>query len=159
MTDVLRTLPEALERAAQSGEGYAFLTGGVEVRRSYADIQLASFRVARALREAGLQQGDLVALIIQDAEQFLTALFGASVAGLVPASIAPPTVTGEQSRYFELTAGILRAAGARAVVASASLVDGFEGLRAAGGDLPPVLSRDGLDAPPLEPEMLPAGQS
>ena len=44
----LRTLPEALDRAARSSEGYIFVTGGVEVRRSYADVQATSFRVARA---------------------------------------------------------------------------------------------------------------
>ena len=149
--DRLRTLPEALDDAARSSEGYTFVARGVEVPRSYADIQHTSFRVARALREAGLQPGDLVALIINDAEPFLTALFGASLAGLVPASVAPPTVTGELSRYFELTAGILRAARARAVIASAPLVSGIEAVRASCPDLTLVLSRDELDAPPLEP--------
>jgi fatty-acyl-CoA synthase len=151
-----RTLPEALSRAARSSEGYLFVADGVEVRRAYADIQDASFRVARALRDAGLERGDLVALVVNDAEQFLTALFGASIAGLVPASVAPPTVTGEPSRYFELTARILRAAGARAVVASAALVTGFNGMRASAPDLELVLSRDDLDAPPLNPDSLPS---
>ena len=154
--DRLRTLPEALDDAARSGEGYTFLAHGVERRRSYADIQHSSLRLARALRDAGLTRGDLVALIITDAEQFLTALFGASIAGLVPASVAPPTVTGGESRYFELTAGILRAARARAVIASAALVAGCEGVRASCPDLQLVLSCDALDAPPLEPEALPS---
>ena len=79
-------------------------------------------------------------------------MFGASIAGLVPASVAPPTVTGELSRYFELTAGILRAAGARAVIASAALVSGIEAVRASCPGLTLVLSREELDAPPLEPE-------
>ena len=153
--DRLRTLPEALDDAARSSEGYTFVARGVETRRSYADIQHTSFRVARALLEAGLKRGDLVALMINDAEPFLTALFGASLAGLVPASVAPPTVTGELSRYFELTAGILRAAGARAVIASAALASGVEAVRANCPDLALVLSREELDAPPLEPEGAP----
>jgi len=155
MIGPLRTLPEALDRAAASGEGYIFVTGGVEVRRSYADIRNASFRVARALREAGLKRGDLVALVINDAEPFLTALFGTSIAGLIPAPVAPPTVTGDPSRYFELTARILRGSGARAVVASAALVAGFERVRAGCPDLTVVLSRDDLDAPPLDADALP----
>jgi fatty-acyl-CoA synthase len=155
MIGPLRTLPEALDRAARSSEGYVFVTGGVEVRRSYAEIRDASFRLARALREAGLKRGDLVALVINDAEPFLTALFGASIAGLVPASVAPPSVTGELSRYFELTARILRAAGARAVVTSAALVAGFEGVRGSCPELTLILSRDDLDAPALAPEALP----
>jgi fatty-acyl-CoA synthase len=153
--DRLRTLPEALDDAARSSEGYTFVAHGVEVRCSYAEIQHLSLRVARALREAGLKRGDVVALMINDAGPFLTSLFGASLAGLVPASVAPPTATGELSRYFELTAGILRAAGARAVIASAALVEGVETIRASCPKLALVLSRDELDAPPLDPEVSP----
>jgi fatty-acyl-CoA synthase len=152
----LRTLPEALDDAGRSNEGYTFVVRDVEVRRPYGDIQHTSLRVARALRESGLKRGDLVALMINDAEPFLTALFGASLAGLVPASVAPPTVTGERSRYFELTAGILRASGARAVIASAALVSGVDAVRASCPDLSLVLSRDELDAPPLERETCPS---
>src|SRR5205823_1259130 len=83
-----RTLPEALDQAAQSDEGYIFVVGGVETRRSYAELQQASFRVARSLTEAGLRPGDVVALVLGDAEPFLTALFGASMSGLVPASVS-----------------------------------------------------------------------
>jgi fatty-acyl-CoA synthase len=149
MREQLRTLPEALDDAARSNEGYTFIDRGTEVRRSYADIRHTSLRIAGALRGAGLKRGDLVALMINDAESFLTALFGASLAGLIPASIAPPTVTGELSRYFELTAGILRAADARAVIASAVLVSGVEAVRASCPPLGIVLSCDDLDGPPL----------
>ena len=154
--DRFRTLPEALDEAARSSAGYTFVTNGVEVRRSYAEIQQTSFRIAGALRAAGLKRGDLVALMIDEAAQFLTSLFGASIAGLVPASVAPPSFTGDRSRYFELTAGILRAARVRAVIASAALVAGCDAVRASCPDLTLVLSRDDLDAPPLEPEALPS---
>ena len=83
----LRTLPEALAEAARTDEGYVFVADGIETRRSYADLRLASLGVARALREAGLRPGDLAALAIGDAEQFLTTLFGASMAGIIPASL------------------------------------------------------------------------
>ena len=106
----LRTLPQALEQAAQSSEGYTFVVDGRECRCTYAELQQSAFRVARALQDAGLKRGDLVALVVPDAEQFLTTLFGASLAGLIPASLYPPATAGELSRYFELTGGILRAA-------------------------------------------------
>src|SRR5258708_698460 len=151
----LRTIPEALGDAARSCEGYTFVVNGVETHRSYAELQQRSFGVATALRAAGLGTGDLVALVIADAEAFLTALFGASIAGLIPASLYPPTTTGDLSRYFALTAGILRTSGARAVVAGASLVGGLEGVRATCPDLAFILSRDDLDVPALEPGALP----
>jgi len=59
----------------RSDQGYIFVVGGVETRRSYAELQQASFRVARSLSEAGLRPGDVVALVLGDAEPFLTALF------------------------------------------------------------------------------------
>jgi non-ribosomal peptide synthetase component E (peptide arylation enzyme) len=116
----MRTLSGALRDAAGSGEGYTFIRNGVETRRSYAEIRQASFNMACALRKAGLAQGDLVALVIEDAEHFLTALFAGSIAGVIPASLAPPTVTGERSRYFELTGGSTPCAPAAPLYSSSS---------------------------------------
>src|SRR3989338_10320909 len=152
----LRTLPEALETAARSGEGYTFVVNGADARRSYAELQHESFRVARSLKEAGLQRGDVVALLLLDAEHFLTVLFGASMAGVVPASVYPPATAGGLDRYFDLTAGILRASGARAVVTTAALASGFEALRPTCPDLALVLLREGLDAPARPPDALPS---
>ena len=45
-----RTLPEALAQAAHAGGGYCFTVDGVDTHRSYAEVRLASFRVARSLR-------------------------------------------------------------------------------------------------------------
>ena len=152
----LRTLPEALAEAARTDAGYVFVAGDVEARRSYAEIRKASLGVARALREAGLRRGDLVAIVVNDAEQFLTTLLGASISGVVPASLYPPATTGDLPRYLELTAGILRTAGARAVVTSNGLVAGFDAMRPSCPDLRFVLSREQLDAPPLEPDEAPS---
>jgi fatty-acyl-CoA synthase len=152
----LRTLPEALAEAARTDAGYVFVAGDVETRRSYAEIRKASLGVARALREAGLRRGDLVAIVVNDAEQFLTTLLGASISGVVPASLYPPATTSDLPRYLELTAGILRTAGARAVVTSNGLVAGFEEMRPLCPDLRFVLSREQLDAPPLEPDDAPS---
>src|SRR5947209_1338309 len=103
-----RTLPDALSDAASSDEGYVFLVGSDEVRRPYADIHRAALRVAQSLSESGLEPGDLVAIVINDAEQFLTAFLGVSVAGMIPASLYPPSTTSELAAYLELTVGIVR---------------------------------------------------
>jgi fatty-acyl-CoA synthase len=152
----LRTLPEALAEAARSTEGYTFVTGGVETRRTYAEVQTRALGVAGALQAAGLRRGDLVALVLGDAEQFLTALFGASIAGVVPASLFPPMTSGDGSRYFDVTAGILRTAHARAVVTSRALVGGFEAVRSVCPELALVLARDEVDGPPGEPDTHPS---
>lgn len=154
---VPRTLPEALAEAARAGAGYCFVEDGVDANRSYADVRLASCRIARALRESGLRRGDLVALVLVDAAQVLTTLFGASMAGVIPASLYPPaTTSGDLARYMDLTAGILRASAARAVVTWRALVPEFERLRATCPDLALVLSIDTLDAPAIEPDAQPS---
>src|SRR5438128_1688171 len=151
-----RTLSQALAEAAAGNEGYTFVTARGETCRSYADIQEASFRVARSIREAGLRRGDLVALVIGDAERFLTTLLGASSAGVIPASLYPPATTSDLGRYLDLTAGILRGAGARAVVTTSLLAAAFDGLQRTCPDLELVLSGDDLNAPAVEPDSLPS---
>jgi fatty-acyl-CoA synthase len=151
----LRTLPEALAHAARTDAGYCFVSSDTDTWRSYADVRVESLRVARALREAGLRRGDLVAVVLADAEQFLTALFGASIAGVTPASLYPPA-TRDLARYMELTAAVLRASGARAVMTTAALAPWFEEARATCPALSLVLSRESLDAPALEPDTLPS---
>ena len=46
-----------------------------------------------------------------DAEQFLTALLGSSMARVVPASLYPPSSTAELERYLDQTATVLRTTG------------------------------------------------
>jgi fatty-acyl-CoA synthase len=136
----LRTLPEALAEAARSGEGYIFAGRGVEMRRSYAEMFDASQRAASALQARSLERGDLVALIVDDAEHFLTALLGASSAGVIPASLYPPATASDRRRYLDATAAILRNSRARAIVTTASLVPELERLRSACPDLELVIS-------------------
>ncbi|HEX3703200.1 MAG TPA: fatty acyl-AMP ligase [Vicinamibacterales bacterium] len=146
----LRTLPEALSAASHTDHGFVFLADGGEVRRSFAALRHDALGVAQALIARGLRPGDLVALVIADAEPFLTSLFGASLAGLIPASLYPPATMSDLPRYVEQTAGILRTARACAVVTTAALQPSFEALRADCPDLALVLSREELDAPPVE---------
>jgi fatty-acyl-CoA synthase len=141
-----RTLPEALAEAAHGQAGYIFVASGRETRRSYAEIYEASRRVSRGLRALGLGHGDLVALVVGDAEQFLTTLFGASVAGVIPASLYPPATTSDLPRYLAATAGILRSCGARAVVTTAGLQPHFDQLRSSCPDLSFVLACETLEA-------------
>ena len=155
MSASLRTLPAALADAARGGAGYTFHSGGMDTFRPYADVYAAARRVAGTLRVAGLQRGDLVAISLADAEPFLTTLFGASMAPVVPASIQPPLPGIELSRYFELTALVLRSAGARAVVTSRALVAEFEALRATCPELSMVLAREDMNGPVADDGRLP----
>ena len=117
-----RTMPEALEQAARTRAGFVFVSAGAERIVSYADLRCRAIQVAAALRAAGLRRGDLVAIVLADAEEFLSTLFGASMAGVIPASLYPPATTSDLPRYLELTTSILRSSGARTVITTNALV-------------------------------------
>jgi fatty-acyl-CoA synthase len=142
------TLPEALAGAARSKRGYRFLNArSVETYRSYADLYGAALRVAGSLAALGLGPGDLVAIIVSDPESFLTTLFGASIAGVVPASLYPPAMTGDLPSYLDATMRVLQSCGAVAVVTSAALAPHIDGLRELCPALSAVVPFDALQGP------------
>ncbi|MBI3493664.1 MAG: fatty acyl-AMP ligase, partial [Acidobacteria bacterium] len=149
-------MPEAIEEAARNGAGFFFVSPDGETFCSYAELRHSALRVASALRDAGLRRGDLVAIVLSDADEFLTTLFGASMAGVIPASLYPPATTSDLSRYLEMTTTILRASGARAVVTTGALAPAFESVRANCDELSLVLAREQLDGCAAEPDALPS---
>jgi acyl-CoA synthetase (AMP-forming)/AMP-acid ligase II len=146
-----RTLPAALAAAARGDTGYTFLHRNGETFRSYAAITASAGGVARALLDRGLRRGDVVAIAIADAEMFLTTIFGASMAGVVPASMHPPLTVVDDARAIELIEPAVRSAGARAVITTRSLVPSFERLRSTCPTVSSILAADDLaasDGPP-----------
>jgi fatty-acyl-CoA synthase len=143
----LRTLPAALATAAAGPEGYVFADDRTERRRSYTAMHDQSLRAAAAFQELGLGKGDLVALAVDDPEQFLTALFGASMAGLVPASLHPPATSSNRQRYLAATAAVLRSSRARAIVTTTRLAADFGDLRSSCPDLATAVSIETVAAP------------
>jgi len=155
--DVAATLPEALAAASRGPHGYRFVGArGVESRKSYADMYVEALRVAGSLHALGLRRGDLVAIIVGDSESFLATLFGASVAGIVPASLYPPAPASDLSAYLEATTRVLRSCNARAVITSAALLPHIESLRAGCPDLSIVAASDSLQGPALTGAHIPA---
>jgi len=140
-----RTLVDALEEAARADTGFWFVDGVSETFRSYAALLQESRRIAAALLAAGLRRGDLVALILPDPDQFLTALFGASIAGLVPASLYPPSSLSELAPYLAQTSTILSTTAARGVVTTAALATSIAQVSARCSNLAHVLTYESLD--------------
>jgi fatty-acyl-CoA synthase len=153
-----RTLVDALEEAARADTGVWFVDGVAETFRSYAVLLQESRRIAAALLAAGLQRGDLVALMLPDPEQFLTALFGASIAGLVPASLYPPASLSELDPYLAQTSAILSTTAARGVVTPAALATALAQVTARCPNLAHVLTYEslaGAATPAFAPPALP----
>jgi fatty-acyl-CoA synthase len=154
-----RTLHQAFDAAAATKTGYCFATPETERWRTYASLRDTALQVARSLRDAGLRRGDLVALIVPEAEPFLIALLGTSLSGAIPAVLAPPATSVGLPRYLERAQAILRASGARAIVTTRRLAAPLTAALAARPACTPqpmVLILDDLDAQPLEPDVAPA---
>ncbi|HEV8598746.1 MAG TPA: fatty acyl-AMP ligase [Gemmatimonadales bacterium] len=122
----LRTLPETLVDAARSGRGFRFLNEQGEERPcSYAEMLELAARLGGALRANGLKRGDRIALVIQDPEGFLTAFLGASLAGLVPVPVCPPSSFGAREAYLATTEHVLAAAKVSALLTAEPLEAGL----------------------------------
>src|SRR5215467_8143483 len=144
------TLPEALAGAARSKRGYRFLNArSAETYRPYSDLYDAALRVAGSLAALGLGPGDLVAIIVGDPESFLTTLFGASMAGVVPASLYPPAMTGDLPSYLDATMRVLQACNAVAVITTSALLPHVDTLRALCPALSMVVPFDALQGPAM----------
>src|SRR5262245_814480 len=142
-----KTLADALDAGSSTGVGYTFVSESGARTRSYAEIGLAARQIAAGLRGLGLERGDVAALVIGDAEQFLTTLIGAALAGVVPASLYPPSPTADLPRFLETTASVLAAAEARAVITISALAPGFRSLGSQLPHLECVFTPDDLDSP------------
>ncbi|MFW5738876.1 MAG: fatty acyl-AMP ligase, partial [Myxococcota bacterium] len=124
------SLAEAIERAAQQGEGRGFRfvknDKWVDTFFAFEDIETETRRIAGALQDIGLRKGDRCALIQPDNAAFVMSFLGALRAGIVPVPIYPPMGSGQLAGYLENTSHIVRKSGARALV-TAPVVKGLLG--------------------------------
>ncbi len=114
-----KTLVEALEQVAHvEDKSYSHLIDRKQpiVEITYADLYRRARRVAAALQERGLRHGDRVGLIIPDSPQFIDAIFGTMLAGVIPVPVYPPMNIGKLDAYIDNTTHILRKAGCSLVV-------------------------------------------
>jgi acyl-CoA synthetase (AMP-forming)/AMP-acid ligase II len=127
MRDDARGLPgegaghllDLLERARETdGRGLRLLDRRErETFLPWSEVVRRAERTAAALRAAGVRPGDRVALVFPTGEEFFDAFFGALAAGAVPTPLYPPVRLGRLPEYHRRTAGMVRAAGARLVLA------------------------------------------
>ena len=144
-----RTLPQMLADAARTRLGFRFLDEqGEEHWYSYAELVELAARLGGALRARGLQRGDRVALVIQEPEGFMRSFFGASLAGLVPVPVCPPSSFGAQEAYLATTEHVLAAAKVRAVLTAEPLESALSE-RAHHAGVPWVARWDELEGPAL----------
>lgn len=145
MTSV-RTLVEALERAATTGRGVHFLDGAQrDTFLSYAELWQRARSAATELAERGVALGDRVALVLRTSPTFFDAFFGTLLAGGVPVPLYPPLRLGGSDEYVERTRRMLQMSACRALVSEPLLIDWVEPA------LPEGCTAFTLDTPRREP--------
>jgi 1-acyl-sn-glycerol-3-phosphate acyltransferase len=91
---------------------------GRETNRTYRELAERARAVARGLRQAGLQPGERVAIMLPTGDEFFVAFFGVLYAGGVPTPIYPPTRPSQIEEHLNRQAKILRNAAAAMLVAA-----------------------------------------
>lgn len=114
----LITIPQALDRAAErEGYGFTFIADdGSERTRTWAELSVRTREIAVALAERGVRKGDRVALILPDADEFVSTFLGVTTAGAVPVPLYPPMGVGQLGHYLDHCQHIVGAARACLVV-------------------------------------------
>ncbi|HUK07456.1 MAG TPA: AMP-binding protein [Stellaceae bacterium] len=85
---------------------------------TYRDLAESADSVARGLRQAGLQPGEQVAIMLPTSDAFFAAFFGTLFAGGVPTPIYPPARPSQLEEHLRRQAGILRNASAALLIAA-----------------------------------------
>lgn len=132
---ICRTLPALLawleEPRADKGVRFAS-DGGQWAFRSYAELAAASRQAASGLMALGVRSNDVVSLALHSGPEFVSAFFGAMLAGAVPSAAAPFTRFQRQSAYTLYTRGILATVRPRVVIAESASVFAFGSARLSG---------------------------
>ena len=91
---------------------------GEETNLTYRHIADQAHAVASGLRQAGLQPGERVAIMLPTSEAFFAIFFGVLYAGGVPTPIYPPARPSQIEEHLKRQAGILRNAQAVLLIAA-----------------------------------------
>ena len=119
------TLVEGLDYAARGETGFSFYSPRGELASvlSYAGLRARATELATRLLSARLRRGDRVGIIAETTPEFLSVFFACQYAGLVPVPLPLAVNFGGRDAYAERLRGMLQAAGARAAIGPADLLD------------------------------------
>jgi len=116
------TLTEVLDwHVARHGERVHIVLwhgDGEETSLTYRHVAEQALAAANGLRQAGLQPGESVAIMLPTSEAFFAAFFGVLYGGGVPTPIYPPARPSQIEEHLKRQAGILRNARAGLLIAA-----------------------------------------
>jgi fatty-acyl-CoA synthase len=117
------TLVAALDAAkGWTDSGFTFLDRDQKEQFfSFDGLRTEAMKRAAHFRQHGMKQGDRVAMVIPDGEDFVPTFLGAVWAGLVPVPLYPPLSLGKLDAYIETLVAILSKAKPTHVATNAKL--------------------------------------
>ena len=119
------TLPTLIDilrgNARHTAKAITFVKAtGEETVVSFPELYRLACQRARALHGIGLKQGDRVALVLHDPQEFVLTFLGALTGGIVAVPIYPPATMAKLEAYGETVRHVLAASGAKVLVTSES---------------------------------------
>ena len=100
-------------RAEVKERGFTFYSRRREERFvDYSELYAEALRRGAMLTDAGLKQGDRIALVLPEPYEFVLTFLGALVAGVVPVPISPRAGFKNRDSYVDVVAHIVTTAGA-----------------------------------------------
>jgi fatty-acyl-CoA synthase len=101
-TQIVGSIPEALERSAASGRGITLVDRQLtEQRLSYEEVLASARRFASGLGRHGVAQGDRVCLLGTTTIDLVASLYGAWIAGAVPVVLPLPRRQSELPAFVQ----------------------------------------------------------
>jgi fatty-acyl-CoA synthase len=139
-------------------KGFAFLgRDGAELFYSFDGLRTEAMRRAAWLRSKGMKQGDRLAMVLPDGEDFVPTFFGAIWAGIVPVPLYPPLSLGKLDAYIEALVSIMGKAEPTYLATNSKLEAVLWGGAAKVKSLQGVLTAEQLKTdPPAEVDQSPA---
>ncbi len=123
-TQLVGSIPEALERSARSGRAITLVDRQLnEQRLPYEEVHEAALRFAGGLRRHGVAQGDRVCLLGTTNAELVASLYGAWLAGAVPVVLPLPRRMSELPAFVEDVAGRVGKAHASVLAVSDPLLE------------------------------------
>lgn len=119
------TLTDGLDYAAGGETGINFfdVRGALTQALSYRDLQAQALVLARQLSGLALPRHARVAIVAETGPDFFRFFYGCQYAGLLPVPVPMPFTLGGKDGYLRQTGGMIKAAGAAALVAPPALLD------------------------------------
>jgi acyl-CoA synthetase (AMP-forming)/AMP-acid ligase II len=111
---------------------------------TFGELYHGARQAAGAMRSSGLKPGERVAIMLPTGIDFLLAFFGAQLAGLVPAAVAPPFMPRKMDFFIRHCSDLLTGIEASALITDAALEKAARAVQAAVPTLRIVMSGEAL---------------